>query len=428
MISKEPTKSKVEYPFKTVITDEAERKIRYTCTEIKTIEWSGILFYKVLGPGLVDATETTIEVIDLLLMDIGTGSTTEYDPTDLAVMEFLRKHPDYMNGDVYMGHIHSHHNMATFFSSTDKTELFTSAPLNDVFISLIVNNAGNYSVGFSSIWEITSKTQSTTKVKDWKGEEITRESESTSTNQVLVYGHKSLASESEILTTSGDEDFDKRLQELQEEKKKVVIPRYTPGAYRPKMSNPVYYPYSNPYTDYQEYNSNYIPAYLSEEDNNILTPYKEGLFKEVKKDYPQLTKGKINSYVGALVSGNLYNPSNTVWLAATNLPMSLDLQAFKERLPIWKEVVDDYYLGKLQTNEDALYVASCMALDVVRTYNGTKDDVIDIIAMELTSVIEEYEEFFQENLQEKAMQAFEKETLVGKNSKSKSTNRQNNRK
>lgn len=44
----------------------------------------------------------------------------------------------------------SHHTMSTFFSSVDLAELNSSAPLHNVFVSLIVNNEGTYSVGLST--------------------------------------------------------------------------------------------------------------------------------------------------------------------------------------------------------------------------------------------------------------------------------------
>lgn len=112
-------------------------KIKYLCTQISKIEWSGLLIYKVHGD-ITDPANCELKVLDVVPMDQGSAAYTEYELDPEVVMEFLMDHPEYE--DCSIGHIHSHHTMSTFFSVTDVEELQDNAPNHNLYLSLIVNN------------------------------------------------------------------------------------------------------------------------------------------------------------------------------------------------------------------------------------------------------------------------------------------------
>ena len=116
--------------------------IRHLCDKFPTKEWSGVLFYTVEGSfeeGL------TVHCNDFCLMDIGSGSYTEFDESpDIA--GYLVEH-DLL--DCHLGLMHSHDSMPTFFSSTDTSTLQEEGSYKNNFVSLIVNNAGQYTAAIT---------------------------------------------------------------------------------------------------------------------------------------------------------------------------------------------------------------------------------------------------------------------------------------
>lgn len=129
--------------YKMVVPESVEKKIRFLCKEIHNIEWSGILFYEIEGS--FENNDLVIKCLDIYQMDIGNGSYTEYTMNP-SVASYMLDH-DLITA--YQGHIHSHHNMATFFSGTDTRELQDGGKDTNHFVSLIVNNAGTYTAGIT---------------------------------------------------------------------------------------------------------------------------------------------------------------------------------------------------------------------------------------------------------------------------------------
>lgn len=130
------------------IPQEVLDKIRFTCNKINTVEWSGILFYKITG-SIKDVEGFSIECKDILLMDKGNKTYTEYS-FDNDVADFImdnsmgneglgiEANPEFMSYKI--GHIHSHNSMGVFFSGTDMGELFDNCVNHNFYLSLIVNN------------------------------------------------------------------------------------------------------------------------------------------------------------------------------------------------------------------------------------------------------------------------------------------------
>ena len=148
--AKQPTKviSLVQksgtYNYKLIIPAEVERKIRFACQKVWSIEWSGTLFFT--HEGSFENNDLVIRCVDIYIMDIGTQAYTEFDMNP-DVIAYMCENPELL--DCQMGLIHSHNNMSTFFSGTDTATLKEEGRDRNNFISLIVNNAGTYTAAIT---------------------------------------------------------------------------------------------------------------------------------------------------------------------------------------------------------------------------------------------------------------------------------------
>lgn len=102
---------------------------------ISTLEWSGVLFYKVLNEQNLNFT---LELVDIYLMDIGSVTSTSYK-FDNDIIDYFTE-TGYIEQDVIMGHIHSHNKMSVFFSGTDISEVEDNSKYHRIYLSVIVNN------------------------------------------------------------------------------------------------------------------------------------------------------------------------------------------------------------------------------------------------------------------------------------------------
>lgn len=231
-----------ELSYKIIIPESVEKKIRFLCKEIHSIEWSGVLFYDVEGN--FEDNSLVVKCLDIYQMDIGNGAYTEYTMNP-SVATYMLDH-DLMTA--YQGHIHSHHSMAAFFSGTDTNELRDGGKDTNHFVSLIVNNAGKYVAGITRKIESTSTIVETCKYSTFGDEtkEFTREYTEESKYlewyklQVEVQG-QTIPFETEMLA---------RIKEIREEKAKttktfsnVNYPQYTPVS---QPSYPTTLPKMNP--------------------------------------------------------------------------------------------------------------------------------------------------------------------------------------
>lgn len=132
------------YNYKLVITAEVEKKIRFACQKVWNTEWSGTLFFT--HEGSFENNDLVIKCVDIYIMDIGTQGYTEFDMNP-DVIAYMCENPKLL--DCQMGLIHSHNNMHTFFSGTDTTTLKEEGRDRNNFVSLIVNNAGNYTAAIT---------------------------------------------------------------------------------------------------------------------------------------------------------------------------------------------------------------------------------------------------------------------------------------
>lgn len=207
--------------FKIVIPAEVEKKIRFLCKNIWDVEWSGVLFYKV--EGAFEDKSLTIRCVDLFQMDIGTSAYTEFNVSpDMAT--YMVDHPELLEEGIYQGLIHSHNNMATFFSGTDTATL--GAEGNDMahFVSLIVNNAGKYTAGVTRKYKCVQTVSEKYTYPTWNGE--VREGVETFDIEEEKLEWFNLDIVFEDATDDFETEMMERLKEIKESKKEVVTPVY----------------------------------------------------------------------------------------------------------------------------------------------------------------------------------------------------------
>lgn len=137
-------KASLDYQPTLKITEVLEKKIRYLCNKFPSTEWSGALFFSYSGN--IEDRDLIIECKDLYLMDIGTAGYTEFD-MNADVIAYMAENQELL--DCQIGLIHSHNQMATFFSGTDTATLKEEGLDRNNFVSLIVNNSGEYTAAIT---------------------------------------------------------------------------------------------------------------------------------------------------------------------------------------------------------------------------------------------------------------------------------------
>lgn len=114
----------------------------------ETVEWSGALFYSVVSGNIEDPSNLVLKAEYVHLMDIGSAAYTEYDITGENFLSVFENDPTIedrmMNGELMVGFLHTHHQIATNPSSTDDAELLDNCKFFPFYLSLIVNYACKY--------------------------------------------------------------------------------------------------------------------------------------------------------------------------------------------------------------------------------------------------------------------------------------------
>ena len=129
--------------YKLIITPSLEEKIRFLCARFPNNEYSGVLFYDYTGR--FEDNSLVLTAKDFCLMDYGSATYTEFDKSAEIC--------NYMIENNLLGCqqalMHSHDNMSTFFSGTDLNTLQEEGSDMNNFLSLIVNNAGQYTAAIT---------------------------------------------------------------------------------------------------------------------------------------------------------------------------------------------------------------------------------------------------------------------------------------
>lgn len=171
------------------------RKIKYLCEKISEVEWSGLLIYKVIGD-VTEPSKCTLDIVDIVPMDKGSSTYTEYILDPEVIMEYFMEHPEYMD-ECSVGHIHSHNKMSTFFSGTDMAELHDNAPNHNMYLSLIVNNE-DYDKWMAMLAFKGTVVQHNIKFLNQDGEAVEIGKDPTPKDTLVMYNCKIIKKESDI--------------------------------------------------------------------------------------------------------------------------------------------------------------------------------------------------------------------------------------
>ena len=189
------------------IPRKVSEQIDYLCRVISTVEWSGVLFYTTKGK--IENNTLKITVTDILPMDKGTTGFTSF-AMDNRVIDYLIDN-NAVEKNLKMGLIHSHHNMATFFSGEDLDELKDGARTNNIYLSLIVNNRGDRSCKIA--YEIAFEKKFKAKNQDGKDYSIQVSNEVASKIETnIVFSHDCVLTEEQIEIK--DKTFMNKVQEI----------------------------------------------------------------------------------------------------------------------------------------------------------------------------------------------------------------------
>lgn len=197
------------YNYKLVIPAEVERKIRFACQRVWNTEWSGTLFFT--HEGSFENNDLVIRCVDIYIMDIGTQAYTEFDMNP-DVIAYMCENPELL--DCQMGLIHSHNNMSTFFSGTDTATLKEEGRDRNNFVSLIVNNAGNYTAAITR--RVKSKSVSESVSYEFFGDGEKHDiKEYVSENNEIEWFYLNIVKEGD---NSSFQDMDARFEEIKKRK------------------------------------------------------------------------------------------------------------------------------------------------------------------------------------------------------------------
>lgn len=203
--------------YKLIIPSDVERKIRYLCTKIPNVEWSGTLFYTYEGS--MDDGSLVITCKDIFVMDIGSAAYTEFDMSP-DVISYMCDNPELLG--VQMGLIHSHNNMSCFFSGTDTATLREEGRDRNHFVSLIVNNEGTYTAAITRKIKSIKSIHESYSYGSFEDTTITGTKEYQEESEYIEYYGLDITKEGENFSF---QELDNRITEIR--KKKASSPKPT---------------------------------------------------------------------------------------------------------------------------------------------------------------------------------------------------------
>lgn len=348
-----------QFPFEVTISERAQRQIDFLCATFPNTEWSGAVFYKLANEDfdllelLEEGKTIPLEVIGLYPLDLGDGSATQYKADDPTLFQYLTNHPEYISTEsstenVYQGHIHSHHSLSAFFSGVDQRELFDSAEESNLFFSLIVNNSGPYAVGFSTKINREANMEILETYTSWNHKKKQRKFTKRVEPESITIWAESKIGDKAHLTTSGEEDFDKKVAEL---KNKKTVTFQSSTIY--SGSQPKSYGYSNG----------------TSSSSFIIDP-------EVSKIYPMINYNSVRNFLIAAIRRDK-KPTDSSLSATLFLVKDLQMDEFREDVLEFLNQNESVFWPSLYTNDTAMcevYKACVRMLEspTVSTFTSTK--------------------------------------------------------
>lgn len=196
--------------YKLIIPSDVERKIRHLCHKVPNVEWSGTLFFT--SEGSMEDGSLVITCKDIYVMDIGSATYTEFDMSP-EVISYMCENPDLLG--MQMGLIHSHNNMATFFSGTDTATLNEEGRDRNHFVSLIVNNEGTYTAAITRKIKATKTIQESYSYGSFEDTTVTGVNNYQEEVEFIEYFGLDITKEGE---TFSFQELDNRLAEIRKRK------------------------------------------------------------------------------------------------------------------------------------------------------------------------------------------------------------------
>lgn len=201
--------------YKMIISSNLEKKIRYLCNKVFNVEWSGALFYTYSGS--FENNDLTITGIDLLLLDIGTSTYTEFDMSP-KVIAYMAEHPELL--DCQIGLVHSHSVMAAFFSGTDLQTLKEEGIDRNHFVSLIVNNEGTYTAAITRRITSVKNVSDTYTYKSFNDNDKQGENSYKVEETYILYNYLDIVKED---TNSNFTELEEQIKEVKQDKHTIRV-------------------------------------------------------------------------------------------------------------------------------------------------------------------------------------------------------------
>lgn len=256
----------------TLLIEKAlHEKIIYLCSRVSSVEWSGVLFYEMEG---TLGEDLRIIAKDLLLLNIHASTYTEYENDTTDIPAYMVEHG---LTHAYQGHIHSHNTMATFFSGTDTATLKEEGAKRPHFLSLIVNNANQYTACITAKAEVKENLI----FKGFSGKVLNIQIPEDNATRVSVH----------YVSTEIICENDESLVELNEQIKKLSIPVVTTTVGRSTGYGNIYGTgYGTGYGSRYSFDHNYAgqQSLFSEEDYDTPFPDTGRFVNATQKDDTEL--------------------------------------------------------------------------------------------------------------------------------------------
>lgn len=405
--SLELIKRKPDLPYKIIIPVEVEKKIRLLCTHISQVEWSGVLFYQVEGAFNDKDNPLTIKCVDIFQMDKGTGGYTEFNVSP-DIVSYMIDHPELLSEDVFQGLIHSHNNMATFFSGTDTGTLSQEGEDMAHFVSLIVNNAGTYSAAVTRRYKAKQQVKEEFTYPTWKEGEVTGTDEFEAEEEYLEWFPIEIQKET-VPVDEVEKEMLARMKEIDAEKaKKVYKSGATYGGYNGYGNNYGTTGYQSRYPGLQvgaatgkPAGGNYVPVGQYEQPKKEFEEHKSS-FPAQGSSYPAPTQKDLpfekpdDDY--AIPYGTVRANAKVVdWLVRQIITGSIILPVeSKVDINKWMNSMDKVYSDRFDSvKEFDVFASNFIDFLVNYTTDETLVDILDdtemiaILAYEVRLVLEE---------------------------------------
>lgn len=362
--------------FKLIIPMEVESKIRFLCRNIPNTEWSGVLFYKI--DGSFEGNSLAIICVDIFQMDEGSATYTEFNMSP-EVCTYICNHPELTQEGIYQGLVHSHNNMNTFFSGTDINTLQEEGNDMNHFVSLIVNNAGNYTAAITRKIKKVKTVIENYSYNTWGGKEAIGKATYTLEEECIEYYYLNIAK----AVNNFESEMSQRLEEIRESKRKSNINTFFNNNSRsiPTTVNPMNYgaKVEIPKVEAPKEQQTHIPFEFDDNEGNI--PY-----GNIHAD-----KEVVEDLIKQIVTSSVIIPNNSkidIKRWASSMPKLYrdrfgDLKTFEEFAINYV----DFLINNADCGDCGMYGTAILAYDIVQALKKLpQNDWLD----EYMSILDDY--------------------------------------